>query len=315
MPLTENLVEEKQQLKVRIFALAKELGMDSKVLIQHCNDAGIPVKASALASISPAERDVVLDFIKSKTSKAKPEASAIPRELPVDVAGKVRPIKTIPARPMVPTGRPSAPAKPEREVEPESETPPSSIPPAKVLEARLAPAAEEAPPPGGSEAPPQIAAEEEPAAPDISSQPAIRREDYLTPHGATPTKLREMRPIGSTGDMRTTGTVRKSKPNLPQLAAIPDAPVVKPKRDDRPAQKPDIKLSADFDSAGPLKGRVSQVIEGKKVPGSPRKRMLTVEEEEAERVKGKGPGGAFVGSREERRQRRHTRVEVPTDEA
>src|SRR5262249_3925072 len=69
-----------------------------------------------------------------------------------------------------------------------------------------------------------------------------------------------------------------------------------------------------FDSAGPLKGRVSQVIEGKKVPGGPRKRVLGVEEEEAERVKGKGPGGVLAGSREERRQRRHTRVEVPTDE-
>jgi hypothetical protein len=50
--------------------------------------------------------------------------------------------------------------------------------------------------------------------------------------------------------MRATGTVRKSKPNLPQLAAIPDAPVMKPKKDEGKAQRPDIKITAEnFDAA------------------------------------------------------------------
>ncbi len=52
-------------LKIRLFALAKELGIDSKVLIEHCNSAGIKVKNSPLASISPEERDLVLGHLKN----------------------------------------------------------------------------------------------------------------------------------------------------------------------------------------------------------------------------------------------------------
>lgn len=64
-------------MKIRIFALAKELGFDSKDLIQHCNDAGLDVKSSPLASITPAERDVLMDHLKSL--KAKPgSATAVP---------------------------------------------------------------------------------------------------------------------------------------------------------------------------------------------------------------------------------------------
>ena len=51
-------------LKIRIFALAKELGIDSKDLIEHCNAAGIKLKNSPLASISPEERDRVLQQMK-----------------------------------------------------------------------------------------------------------------------------------------------------------------------------------------------------------------------------------------------------------
>ncbi len=331
--MTENLAEDKQQLKVRIFALAKELGMDSKVLIQHCNDAGIPVKASALASISPAERDVVLGYINSKSTKpAKGDAAVLPRDVPVEVAAKARPIKTIPTSPrtMAPVMRPLAPSKPvrEREEEPEAPIVEQIVAPVPEVSDVVVEVEKEAqleeiltttevvPQPEVLDLPAVGAVDLDNGA--IVDDPAVvgahRREDYITPHGATPTKLREMRPIGSTGDMRPTGTVRKSKPNLPQLAAIPDAPVVKAKRDDRPAQKPDIKITADFDHTGPLAGRVSQVVEGKKSPVAPRKRMMTHEEEEAERTKGKGPGGVLVGTREERRQKRHTRVEIPTDE-
>ena len=49
--------------KIRIFSLAKEMGMDSKVLIDHCRAAGLTVKGSALASISPEEKQLVLDHI------------------------------------------------------------------------------------------------------------------------------------------------------------------------------------------------------------------------------------------------------------
>ena len=57
-------------LKIRIFALAKELGIDSKELIDYCNQAGVPAKNSALASISPEQRDIVVNFIKEGSSGA-----------------------------------------------------------------------------------------------------------------------------------------------------------------------------------------------------------------------------------------------------
>ena len=63
-------------LKIRLFALAKELGIDSKVLIEHCNSAGIKVKNSPLASISPEERDLVLGHLKG----AEPSAAGVATE-------------------------------------------------------------------------------------------------------------------------------------------------------------------------------------------------------------------------------------------
>ena len=59
-------------LKIRIFALAKELGIDSKDLIEHCNAAGIKLKNSPLASISPEERDRVLQQMKKGSPASAP---------------------------------------------------------------------------------------------------------------------------------------------------------------------------------------------------------------------------------------------------
>lgn len=64
-------------MKIRIFALAKELKMDSKVLIDRCQQAGIVIKNSALASISQEERDKVMQFLKERgpESSSKPSVS------------------------------------------------------------------------------------------------------------------------------------------------------------------------------------------------------------------------------------------------
>lgn len=55
-------------MKIRIFALAKELGLDSKDLIESAAEAGVEVKNSALASISHEERDQILSYLKSRES-------------------------------------------------------------------------------------------------------------------------------------------------------------------------------------------------------------------------------------------------------
>ncbi|MDB5392190.1 MAG: translation initiation factor [Planctomycetaceae bacterium] len=75
--------------KIRIFALAKELSMDSKDLIEACAKVGIILKNSALASISPEEKDKVLEFLKGSSPVAQAPSKAVPvvpvRETPKHV--------------------------------------------------------------------------------------------------------------------------------------------------------------------------------------------------------------------------------------
>lgn len=115
-------------MKIRIFALAKELGLDSKELIEYAAQAGVEVKNSALASISPEERDLVLAQIKrAKSGPAAGPAPArdeiAPRRESFGDRGKVRKIE--------------APVRPSRstreEVEQEGE--PSGLAPTVAAEA------------------------------------------------------------------------------------------------------------------------------------------------------------------------------------
>jgi translation initiation factor IF-2 len=75
--------------KIRIFALAKELNMDSKDLIEACAKVGIILKNSALASISPEEKDKVLEFLKESSTTAQAPSKAVSpppvREVPKHV--------------------------------------------------------------------------------------------------------------------------------------------------------------------------------------------------------------------------------------
>lgn len=52
-------------MKIRIFALARDLGLDSKVLIDLCEEAGVKLR-NALATISEEERDQVVAYIRKK---------------------------------------------------------------------------------------------------------------------------------------------------------------------------------------------------------------------------------------------------------
>ncbi|WP_397568975.1 translation initiation factor IF-2 [Schlesneria sp. T3-172] len=138
-------------MKIRIFALAKELDIDSKILIDFCTKAGITIKNSALASISPEERDRVMEIIRSSGSTtAAPPVAAAPaaapppvaatREPVADLAVKSRPIRVMGAKPplMVPRSRPSESVPPKPPVEPQVEEPvqpteeiaPAPVPPA-----------------------------------------------------------------------------------------------------------------------------------------------------------------------------------------
>lgn len=97
--------------KIRIFSLAKELDIDNKRLIDLCQQLGIVVKNSALASISPEERDKVVALYKkgggapvatSAPAAPRPEAAPVPVREPVRpvTGGKVPAIRSMTPRPM-----------------------------------------------------------------------------------------------------------------------------------------------------------------------------------------------------------------------
>ncbi|MCA9049356.1 MAG: translation initiation factor IF-2 N-terminal domain-containing protein, partial [Planctomycetaceae bacterium] len=86
-------------LKIRIFALARELGLDSKVLIQLCDEAGITLR-NALATITPEERDRIVEFVQNREKKGGPAKTDEPLAPSRDpsISGKIRDIRVMPSR-------------------------------------------------------------------------------------------------------------------------------------------------------------------------------------------------------------------------
>ncbi len=259
-------------MKIRIFALAKELDIDSKLLIDYCAKAGIVIKNSALASISPDEKDRVMDVIRSNSpvavgAAAKPVAPT--RELASEMAGKVRPMRTMVSRPQ--TGRartveseiPVETTAPVEEL-PESfvpvpETPSPSAPeediaPTVAAEAEVKPEAPTAPP---SETPP--------AAPPRSAP--LGPGDYISLGGGKrPMRNVQMTSRGTSDTMAPRdGKKGKPKSGGPLIAAIPNfkaPPSAKP--DEEKTQKPEITFTRDsLQKDSPLLGHLRKSTEGK----------------------------------------------------
>lgn len=253
-------------MKVRIFALAKELGLDSKKLIDLASEAGVIVKNSALASISPEERDIIVAHIENRggTEIAEPEVVAVPtRDEAAEESMKVRTLPQMPSRP-----QPQAKAEPPVEEVPEAPAEP-------VTEETPVPEQEEATPVEGVPAVPTEPVAEEPETPEPPSEESppkpeepkpeskigFSRDDYIPTGGSG--SVREMRPqgnLGSGSDRRA----NKPKPQIamPNLAAAPsfEAPKAKQeKRKEPAAQKPEMKLTPDLLGGGsPLAEQILQ---------------------------------------------------------
>ena len=292
--------------KVRIFSLAKELGMDSKVLIEHCRAAGLSVKTSALASITPDEKQLVLDHIANAGDGGleEPEADLAPtREHVPGLSSRMREMRT-----MAPKERPRpVEAEPEAAVEEAADA-------AEIVTAESQAAPEIA---GSADAVEEVAAAADnvPKAGDSSSEEtinAVTREDYQPQHGGG--APREMRPVGtpthSDLPVRSEKPDRpRSRPSLPGLAAIP---AFKPqdsrkKGENEPkAQKPEIRLAPDeYDAASPLAQRLKQAAEEKSRRGktvSKSKDGSFVEEEEKGRRSGMGSMDSTRSARRQKRQ-------------
>ncbi|MAX40838.1 MAG: translation initiation factor IF-2 [Gimesia sp.] len=267
-------------MKIRIFALAKELGMDSKVLIDECNKAGVKLKNSALASITPDERDIVIAYLEQKGKPAESsEESATPETLtPQREQPKMRNIKTMTSRPQ-PSRSTSQKASKASDEDSYSQEGTSGV----VVEQEEAESATE------DETETSQADESVEETADVTegrsaalkrrseesieetgksdSDQAMTRDDYVPAGGSSGSNIREMKPIGST---RSGKPQPKPKPKsaLPNVAAPPayKQPVVpKPKKKEEKAQKPEVRLTADIlEQKSPLAAHLAQHTEQKK---------------------------------------------------
>jgi translation initiation factor IF-2 len=278
-------------LKIRIFALARDLGLDSKVLIELCEEAGVKLR-NALATISEEERDQVVAYVRKKGTPVN--QTAVPVEVtpvrePVAQGGRVRVIGTGSVRStstrqsdseeeqeesLEATSEEVAPEPSSEEVVTavEVELPPEiEAPSLPLVEASVGSEAIEAPVSHAEEAlseEPSVIAEAIPAEPAAAPLQAVKEplpsDAMRRPRMAQP---REMRPIGSVKDREQQATGNAAKPagpikltkdrpqSRPIVAAAPTyvpPTVKKPKPRDEKAQKPDMSFKGIVDSSSPL---------------------------------------------------------------
>lgn len=231
-------------MAVRIYALAKELKVDSIELVDICAKVGIKGKGSALASLSEDEVAKLRDHF------ANPGGGAGP-------AAKDSPLAPAPERPREPSRsgkmpvisapRAKSPLAGIRKTRTKSDEPETE---AEVV-------AEQTPP---TETPAPSA----PSKPDESDLPSsplagmMRREDYVSPghvSGKPPTldESRRKAKDKKEGEGKPAAAQQRGRPAV-KLAPIPasdqpEAELAK-KSDDQPVQRPDMKLPADALKAG-----------------------------------------------------------------
>lgn len=155
-------------MPIRIYALAKELKLDSKVLVDICTKAGVTGKGSALASLTDEETALVKQFLSGKkgppaaarpvaptSEPARTESPALPTMVrredylgPGGVgSGRVPVLPSRPAEKLVAKKRadePVDPKAPEKEKEKEKAAPAIKLAPMPVVQQPIpAPKAEE----------------------------------------------------------------------------------------------------------------------------------------------------------------------------
>lgn len=272
-------------MAVRIYSLAKELGLDSKELVDLCTRIGIPNKGSALASLEDDE----VARVKKHVANAASGASAKP------APAAAAPVTLAPERPAVPPtptkirqiGRPvigsrtasqssgTAPASspspatqsvaeaapPTRETEKQTSIAASATPDQPVVTAsppaegssKIAASADATTAVTAAKSTSETEATTMPAAAATSSaQPSMTRQDYIAPPGNQGRGIRvigsKAKPIDTT---RPPTEDRKKRSNMEPVinlkTRIPKTVAPTQNKPNEPAaQKPDIRLTPDM---------------------------------------------------------------------
>ena len=220
-------------MSIRIYALAKELRVDHKRLVEACKEVGIAGKGSALASLSDDEVGLIKEHLRHPGKAPKPVPVADTGPITRETHTMPQPMGRVP---VIVSKPPAAPAKAS-----------SSAPPTPAAEIS-APAEPSVP---SDPAAPAVPAA--PAAPVMPAAPAsaVQRGDYIGPGGTV-----------SSGKIQVLGDKRDPSKTTPEqnggaaphprlgpaikLAPMPESkqPVRKKPKEPAP-QKPDIKLPPD----------------------------------------------------------------------
>ncbi|MBA4066996.1 MAG: hypothetical protein C0501_25460, partial [Isosphaera sp.] len=213
--------------KVRVFALAKELNLDSKVLVDLCKDLGFSGITNQLNGLEPGQVDALRERVKKGLNKpaAAPPSAAPPKPGLPPTAKLENKIVTLPKA--KPAPRPAAEPPP----------PPAAEPPAPAAAEPAAAAEPEAAAPPAAPEPPAVVAEAPPApaAPAVTPPPAPTPPANVIPNLAG----RGMPNLG--GGVRNLNAPRPTAPPPPKSnppAPAPAVPAAAPPAADGPAAAP-----------------------------------------------------------------------------
>lgn len=262
-------------MPARIYALAKELNLDSKDLVELVKKAGITGKGSALASLTDEETQRLRDHLASSSAPAaksaapaaavplKPERTPLSSRIGRSANRSIVLPKSAPSSPP-----PAAKAPAAKAPAADTSTPPAarptprtaplapvlaeksgSSPDAKAAEPTKTPTPPTTPVADVDASTERLAKPQRPTAPSMVNAPhaPLRRDPHTGNLGAG--KMRSLdRPAGDS--RRASGDTARPKRREPviNLASLPDAPAQPIARTNSgpPAQKPDIKLSKDI---------------------------------------------------------------------
>jgi translation initiation factor IF-2 len=257
---------------IRIYAFAKKLELDSKVLVDICNKIGITGKGSALASLSDeevAKIEAYIDQAKAKRAEPRGPSQAADAQPPRTLRREdyISPAGTAPGKVPVleaKTEKPAAAIKKQLEEETPAAKPPEKSSPA----IKLAPM----PPAGGKPSKPTKSKEPAPQKPDLKLPPdAIRAGKAGTKPLSEHLRKHEQK-------KKKAAAAKKTTPRKPALAdtVIPVGPPETgrerpPRRGGRPA-------AAKDEHAPTLGGREARQLKRKRT-GTARRRRSGEEEE------------------------------------
>ncbi|QDU54637.1 translation initiation factor IF-2 [Aeoliella mucimassa] len=302
-------------MAVRIYALAKELKLDSKELVDICTRAGIPGKGSALASLTEGEVTKVKQYLNggndkspkaSSSTKAPPAmerpkapGSANERMKVIVTPRATSPLEAVKAARLAEETDPESEFVEETAVEQESQDQPT----AEVEETASEPTETTAQEQPTEETPTAEAKSQESSTSgaaeqkqpesspeDTKSEPGsgplagmLRREDYIGPGGAAAGKPPVVGRTNKPKPKREGGSQNRARPAI-KLAPIPaptEANKPKPKKkEEAKALKPDMKLPAE--------------VLGGKAGSKPLAAHLRKAERSLEAERARKTGGTFI---------------------